>query len=244
MRLTVLGNSQRLLLPLGSGTSYLLEAAERRVLLDCSNRTSERLKEVLGENHLDALVLSHFHLDAVADLLPVLASLRRRTPVFLPATAERRFREILDSGRSNGAARHVDVRPVTGGSEEALGDLRFRFARARHNCPCVAVRVEADGRAFAYLADTGLRPGLVDLARGADVAVVHTLLLDRDEDEEAARTNMSAGAAGRLARDANVRRLALCHVPFYLHSEESVREAALAFPGEVVLLEEEGTYEI
>ncbi|HVL49716.1 MAG TPA: MBL fold metallo-hydrolase [Candidatus Thermoplasmatota archaeon] len=241
MRVTVLGNSGRLLLPLGAGASYLLEAAGRRVLLDATNGTHFRL----AGSRLDAVVMTHLHLDAFADMLPVLASLDRPTPFFVPAGAERHIRDIFDRRAMDPKAIALaEMRPASAGSEAWVGDLRLRFAKARHGCIAVALRADADGAALAYLADTGARPGLVDLARGADLVVAHTLLLDREAGKEVATTNMTAGQAGRLAREAGARRLALAHVPFYLRREDSLLEAKGHFGGEAFVLEDGRAYDV
>ncbi|HEX2021414.1 MAG TPA: MBL fold metallo-hydrolase, partial [Candidatus Thermoplasmatota archaeon] len=78
---------------------------------------------------------------------------------------------------------------------------------------------------------------LAPFARGADLLVAHTLLLDRDAGKARA-TNLSAGDAGRIARAAGARRLAISHVPFYANADESLAEARAAFGGDVTLLRE------
>lgn len=238
MELTVLGASGRYLSPLGAGTSYLVRDGDTRLLLDCGNGTSIRLGHELGDHKLSGVVVSHFHLDNVADLLPVAFSLAPGTPLLVPEGARPRLADLLRAySMDRSWIENARVTGVGKASIEALGGLTLRFAKAGHGCPGVAVRVESPRGTLVYLGDTGERPWLADLARDADLLVAHTLLLDRDEGR-ITRTNLTAGAAGRLARKANVKRLALSHIPFYGSAEESLAEAKHAFGGETLILAE------
>lgn len=238
MELTVLGNSSRYLTPLGAGTSYLLREGDARIMLDCGNGTHLRLAHELGAAKLSALLVSHFHLDNVADLLPVAFSLAPGTPLVVPQGALARLMDLLRAHSMDrswiGNAR---VEGVTARSRLQVGPVRLTFAKSSHGCPGVATRLEGPEGTLVYLGDTGMRPWLGDFARGADVLVAHTLLLDRDG-PPARDTNLTAGDAGRLAREAGVATLALSHIPFYGNAEESHAEAKAAFGGEVVVLRE------
>lgn len=238
MDLTVLGASSRYLAPLGAGTSYLLRHGEAALLLDCGNGTHMRLAHELGERKLSGVLVSHFHLDNVADLFPVAFSLPQGAPLYVPRGALPRLADLLRGyAMDRSWMENARILGVGKESEHEVEGLRLTFAKAGHGCPGVATRIEADGRSLVYLGDTGPRPWLAAFARGADLLVAHTLLLDRDEGP-ARETNMTAGDAGRLAREAGVGKLALSHVPFYRNADESVAEAKEALGGEVVLLKE------
>ena len=238
MELTVLGNSSRYLAPLGSGTSYLLRVGDARLLLDCGNGTHLRLAQELGAGRLSAVLVSHFHLDNVADLLPVAFSLAPGTPLVVPQGALARLMDLLRAHSMDRSwLANARVEGVTARSRLQVGPVRLSFAKASHGCPGVATRLDAPEGSLVYLGDTGHRPWLADFARGADLLVAHTLLLDKDQGP-ARETNLSAGDAGRLARAAGVSTLALSHIPFYGSAEESLAEAKTAFGGDVLVLRE------
>lgn len=242
IELTVLGASSRYLAPLGAGTSYLLREGETRLLLDAGNGTSLRLAHELGGEKLSGVLVSHFHLDNVSDLLPVVFALAPGTPILVPRKARARITDLLRAYSMDRSwidhARILGVGPGQG-DEHHVGSLRLTFSRSHHGCPGVATRIESQTRArtLVYLADTGPKTWLADFARGADVMVAHTLLLDRDGGD-IKNTNLTAGAAGRLAHAAGVGRLALSHIPFYGSADESLAEAQREFGGKVVLLRE------
>lgn len=244
MELSVLGNSSRYLVPLGAGTSYLLRVGGARILLDCGNGTHLRLAQELGGEKLSAVLVSHFHLDNVADLLPVAFSLPAGTPLVVPQGALARLMDLLRAHSMDRSwIAHARVEGVTARSRVQIGPVRLSFAKASHGCPGVATRLDAPEGSLVYLGDTGMRPWLADFARGADLLVAHTLLLDKDQGA-ARETNLSAGDAGRLAREAGVAALALSHVPFYGSAEESLAEAKAAFGGDVLVLREGQRFQV
>lgn len=238
MELLVLGNSSRYLAPLGAGTSYLLREGDTRLLLDAGNGTALRLQHELGDSRLSGVLVSHFHLDNASDLLSVAFALPPRAPLFVPQGALARLMDLLRAySMDRSWLAHARVEGVTARTTAELGPLRLRFAKTAHGCPGVAARIEGPDATLVYLGDTGWRSWLVDFARDADLVLAHTLLLDREQGK-AAETNLTAGGAGRLARQAGVRALALSHVPFYANADESVSEAKEAFGGPVTLLGE------
>ncbi len=244
MDFTVVVNSARYLAPLGTGASHLVRHDGARVLLDAANGTALRLARHLDGGGLDAIVVSHFHLDTVADLLPVLLALDRPTPVIVPERARARLSEILAGLSRRRAPPNARLEGVGNGSVASVGTLSLSFAKTYHGCPGVGVRVDAGGRSLTYLPDTGHRPWLPALARATDLLVVPTLLLDAEAGGERGQRNLSAGAAGRLAEAAGARRLGLVHVPFYADAEDSLAEARAFFSGNVTLLREGQSYDV
>lgn len=238
MELTVLGNSSRYLVPLGAGTSYLLAEGDTRILLDCGNGTAMRLAHELGGKPLSGVLVSHFHLDNVSDLFPVVFSLPARTPLVVPQGGLARLMDLLRGySMDRSWIQNARVEGVNARSRVRIGAFDLTFAQAAHGCPGIVTRLDGPRGSVVYLGDTGWRSWLVPFAQDADLVLAHTLLLDRDVGK-AAETNLTAGGAGRLARAARAKRLALSHVPFYANADESVSEAKEAFGGDVVLLRE------
>src|SRR5215210_1436856 len=107
MKLTVLGSGTAVPHPRRSSSAHWLEAAAGTLLLDCSGPAVHRMaEEGCDWANLDAVWVSHFHLDHVGGLAPFLFGTRhapqtreRRKPLFVygPRGTEkllRRFDEI------------------------------------------------------------------------------------------------------------------------------------------------------
>jgi len=239
VRLTVLGNADRYLAPQAEGSAYLVEAAGRRVLLDCGHGTLARVPE---PETLDAVVISHFHYDHVIDLAPLMKCLRAGTTLVVPPGG----REALDR-----YARAFEFRgafdapgPVfeaAAGAELALeaGSLLLKFAATEHGVPSFATRVEGDRRSLVYASDTARCAALGRLARDADVLLAHTLLPSVESGSDHARRHLTARSAADLARDARSGALLLSH-----RFHEVPRAAYLEAAPSALLAETGRTYEI
>ena len=82
------------------------------------------------------------------------------------------------------------------------------------------------GQKVAVVMDTRLCDGAAQLAEGADLLACEATFLDRDAALADAYRHMTARQAGRLAREAGVRRLVLLHFSQrYADLEEFAREA-------------------
>ncbi len=88
MRLTVIGSSPAWPNPGSAHSGYMLQADGSRVLLDCGPGVLGRLREHAEWPDVDAIAITHFHLDHWGDLVPwVWGSfyLASRRPVPRPA---------------------------------------------------------------------------------------------------------------------------------------------------------------
>src|ERR1700745_2660250 len=69
MKVIVVGCSPAWPNPGGAQSGYLVEGSGR-LLLDCGPGVLPRLREQEGWPHVDAIVITHFHLDHWGDLVP------------------------------------------------------------------------------------------------------------------------------------------------------------------------------
>ena len=70
MKLTVAGCSPAWPNPGGAHSGYVVEQESGRLLLDCGPGVLPRLRQREGWPRLDAIAISHFHLDHWGDLVP------------------------------------------------------------------------------------------------------------------------------------------------------------------------------
>jgi len=160
VRLRVLGNTDRYLAPRSGGSGYLLESdAGARILLDCGGG----IADALGDEPLDALVISHFHHDHVLDLMRLKDALPKGMPIVVPPGEAARFDDLARAFAFRGPFE------APGPVVEARGPLRvrdieMRFAPTRHSAPAFATRIGG----LVYASDTAPCDALVELARGCE----------------------------------------------------------------------------
>jgi ribonuclease Z len=93
------------------------------------------------------------------------------------------------------------------------------------------------GQRFAFVMDTRLCDGAYALAEGCDMLVIESTFLDEDRSLATDHGHLTAGQAGRVARDARVRHLVLTHFSQrYSDPDEFERQArAAGYEGELTV---------
>ena len=137
MKLTVVGCSPAWPNPGGAQSGYLVESAERRLLLDCGPGVLPRLRAREGWPVVDAIAITHFHLDHWGDLVPWVWGLQFGPAADLAAAralaATGRTRDARAARRGARAARHV--RDARSSIEEYERRRRRSTRRARRVTP-------------------------------------------------------------------------------------------------------------
>lgn len=194
-------------------SSYLLESEGFHLLLDAGSSTLIQLEKYLDPLQLDAVILSHYHYDHIADL-GVLQYYRQLAPSTSPVpvlpiyghTEDKQQFEALEMKNVSQA------RPYVEAEELKIGPFFITFMKTIHPVPCYAMRFieEKTGKVFVYTGDSGYLETFIDFAQGADLFLADTYLFEGNEQHHA---HFTAKEAGEIARQANVKQLYLTHLP-------------------------------
>lgn len=239
MRLTVLGSAGT---HVGRGrmcTSHLVEHDGYRLLLDCGNGSLSNLAACVDVAEVDAVLLSHLHVDHFADIYSLHYALRfhsdgpRTVPLYAPAGAEELLGRLLLGESRETFAASCPVTEVSVGDALELGPLRVTLFAANHPIEVVAPRIEAGGAVLAYSGDSGACDDLVAAARDADLFVCDATWLERDGPHPE-NVHMTGRQAGEHAARAGARRLLVSHIFPALDPEDVAEEARAVFDGEVL----------
>jgi ribonuclease BN (tRNA processing enzyme) len=242
LTLTVLGSSGSYPGPGAACSGYLLQGGGVTVWLDAGSGTLANLQRHIGLEQVDAIVLSHDHVDHWSDVEGYFTAtayvVPRRAgsvPVYAPRevrTAAARFAEK--------EASPLDWRDVSDGSEVSIGDLNLRFSQTDHPTETLAVRVDGEGKSLGYSADTGPGWSLSTLGSGLDLALCEATFLTP---HEGSYPHMSARQAGLTAREAGAAHLLITHLWPTVDPEVARAEAEAAYDGPVKVAKAGGRYE-
>lgn len=227
---TVLGCDGSYPGPGGAGSGYLLRCAGTVVWLDAGPGTLGRLQEHVAIEDVDAVVVTHEHVDHWSDLEHLAVACRYiidRPPVPLYSEAD-----LTALMRVGGATEALASHRIAPGAQLTIGAMTFTFSRTDHSVPTLAVRVDGGGRSLGYSADCGPGWGLAELGPGLDLALCEATFLS---DREGSLPHMSARQAGASARQAGVGRLVLTHLWARIDRDAALAEGAAAFGGPVEL---------
>ncbi|WP_319470366.1 MBL fold metallo-hydrolase [uncultured Trichococcus sp.] len=195
-------------------TAYLLTSDDFRLLIDVGSNALLSLEHHLDPLDLDALILTHYHADHIADLGVLQYTFQLKEPAegkskkILPIyghTESEFFRLLAMPGVSDGIAY---------APEEILelGPFRIRFLKTIHPVPCYALRIEetATGKVFVFGADSAYLAAFVPFVKDADLFLADANLFNGNERHHA---HMTAGEVGVIAEAAAVKQLVLTHLP-------------------------------
>ena len=242
MRVTVLGSSASYPGPGQACSGYLVEAAERRVLLDCGHGTLANLGCVLDPASLDAVFLSHGHPDHFADLYALQALLRFAPsgpmpplPVHAPAGLLERMASALSGhGREQFFDAFIGM-DLVDGETVGIGELHVTPQSVNHEGEAFALVVEAEERRLCYSGDSRPDGQLLAAATGSHLMIAEATL---PEEFAGAAPHMTASQAGSIARSAGAQCLMLTHLWPTTPREEILSAARASFDSDVFLAEE------
>ena len=183
--LTVLGGSAA---SVGTGqgcAGYLVASDSTRIVLDAGPGTLSELRRHTDFRSLDAVVISHLHVDHLLDTIAMRFSLAynpvkpgRRVPLWLPPGGVAwydRLAEVFatDDAPADFFRQVFDIGEYDPAATLAIGDLTLSCAPTVHFIDCGAIRVHPDaGDDLFYSADTGPAADVAALAAGARVCVI------------------------------------------------------------------------
>ncbi|HZG35219.1 MAG TPA: MBL fold metallo-hydrolase [Gaiellaceae bacterium] len=217
MQLRIVGSSPAWPNPGGACSGHLVDG---RLLLDCGPGVLAKLREREPWPAVDAIAITHLHLDHWGDLVPwVWGSLYgpgRELPrprLLMPPGSVDTLRPLLGKlGTERMLERVFDVQEYEPGSAIDVAGLRLTALPVIHyELEAYGFRVDGDGRALAYSGDTAPCRPLVELARGADLFLCEATLDDPNEGDR--RGHLTIDEAQDAHEQAGSRRLLLTHRP-------------------------------
>jgi ribonuclease BN (tRNA processing enzyme) len=221
VKLTVVGCSPAWPNPGGAQSGYLVEDGDGRLLLDCGAGVLAKLRALEDWPRVDAVAITHFHLDHWGDLVPWVWALSfgpasevpppvlwlppegRETLAYLgahlgqPEMFEEAFlvKEYAEDEPFEAAGFEVMPRRVLHYELLAFG---FRVAR--------------NGKVLAYSGDSGPSDALSELARDADLFLCEATL-HQPNPEGGTRGHLAADEAEEAFVASRAKRLLLTHRP-------------------------------
>lgn len=255
MDVTVVGCAGSFAGPDSPASCYLVQAEHEgrtwSIVLDLGSGALGALQRHLPPYAVDAVLLSHLHVDHCIDMCGLYVMMR-----YIPGGPGR---GPVPTWGPSGAGAHLARAYGSADTEDLLGAFAFNelcdrdpftigpfevtAVRVNHPVEAYGFRVCAGGRVLAYTGDTDTCPQLGTLMEGADLVLADSAFIDgRDEVRD---VHLSGSRAARAALDAGgVQRLMLTHLPAWNDPEVCRAQAAEVWPGEVELARAGETYSL
>lgn len=225
MQLVVLGSGTSVFHPQRASAAFWLETESGSLLLDCSADAPHRMaEENLDWSNLDAIWISHLHLDHCGGLAPFLFGTKhapqtqsRKKPlkIFACAGVERLLKAIDESHNYKlfELPFPLELQEIAANDEgeslEIVPGVRATFLRTVHRPESLAISLtDSNGTTVVYSSDTGFAESIAEFARGVDLLILECSFYQN----KPVQTHLELADAMRLAQLAGPRKLLLTHL--------------------------------
>lgn len=234
MKVTIIGHWGGFPAPNGATSSYMIEKNGFTLMVDMGSGALAKLQNYKHVNEINAVILSHYHHDHVADIgvlqyarLVQFYLTKHKTvlPIYGHMENEQAF-ESLTHDQTEGRSYDPE-------DELAVGPFTITFLRTKHPVPCFGMRITDGETVIVYTADTAYQEEWIDFSVDADLLITDCNFYEAQDGTDAGHMNSKEGAI--IANKANVGELILSHLPQYGDNQQLLVEANHYFNGKIQL---------
>lgn len=245
MQLIVLGSGTSVPHSQRSSAAFWLESDGASMLLDCSADAMHRMaQENLDWPNLDAIWISHLHLDHCGGLASLLFAMKhapqtqsRKKPLgIFSCSGVERLLKAIDESNDYGLFKQpfpLEVLELTDSCRDftPFEGVRCETFKTPHTRESLAMRLtNSESKTVVYSSDTGVSEELATFARGADLLVLECSFYE----DKPVQTHLNLAEAMRIAQLAAPRRLLLTHLYPEWDSIDLEAKARETWPGETI----------
>ncbi|MCG7343672.1 MBL fold metallo-hydrolase [Sporosarcina sp. ACRSL] len=228
----------------GATSSFLIEHDGFHCLVDCGSGVLASLQNYVQLEDLDAVVISHYHADHIADIGSLqysrlinyyLGKPAPALPIYAHDKDETNFANLSYKEQTIGVAvKETDI--------VQIGPFEVTFCETIHPVYCLAMKFTVDGRSVTLTADTEWNDRLVEFASGTGLLISEANLYEEHLGKSPG--HMAGSEAGRLAKLSGANRLLLTHLPLHGDQKEILDAAKGVYEGDAELAVVGKVYEV
>lgn len=221
----------------GASASYILEKEDFLLLIDAGSSSLSKFQQIHDVMDLDAIIISHYHADHIADI----GVFQHARLVYTYVTGEKKVLPIYGHEEDEiefAKLSHDFTEGIAYNPKEILhiGPFQITFIKTVHSVPCYGMRITDGETTIVYTADTAYQDEWIDFAKGADLLVTDCNFYENQNASESG--HMNSKEAATIAEKARVKQLLLSHLPQFGDQNLLVEQAKKYYSGPVLLAKE------
>ena len=220
MKITILGCSGGYPARGGATSGYLVSLAGKNILIDFGSGVLANMFSYIELYQIDAIILTHLHADHMSDIPVLKYALQMNKqngmdihpiPLFAPTTPESVFVQLQNDA-------NLVVGHINSSTELPIFGATATFYRTSHPVECYGVRIEYEGKVFAFSGDSTFTPDLFPLFMNADLGIMDCGSTEKTR--KPVMLHMTPTECYRLWQECQIKKVVLSHlVPYYSISE-------------------------
>lgn len=235
MKLTVVGHWGAYPEKEEATSCYLLEHEDFKLLIDCGSGALSQLQQYIPLHLVDAVVLSHYHYDHIADIGPLQYSRQLAMNLNVTNKPLSIYGHAYDQVEFGKLAKPPYVRSILFDKHSKLniGPFSVTFLETVHKARCFAMRIEVKGKSLTYSADSSYQEEMIEFAKESNVFICESSFYKG----QAAKSygHMTSIEAATIAQMAAVSTLILSHLPHFGVHQQLIKDAETIYEGKTIL---------
>lgn len=250
MKITLSGTGTGVPSPRRNPPCIYIQFDDKRAIFDSGPGTLKNLLSA-GVNclNLDLIFYTHLHLDHVSDFSAILFAAKippsiRKKPltVYGPSGLKEYYQRSVELYKETllTDAYELTIEEIEN-TRINIGDFTISTRALEHHDGCIGYRIATPGgKIFVYSGDTDYCNEIVELSKNADILVLECSF----PDEIKMTGHLSPTTAGKVAREANAKTLALVHMYPVCDQHDLSAGCRKEFNGEIVIGEDGMEFEL
>ncbi|HLR41986.1 MAG TPA: MBL fold metallo-hydrolase [Pseudogracilibacillus sp.] len=218
----------------GASSTYIISKNDFHLVMDIGSGGLCKLQKYVNVTDINAVILSHYHADHIADVGVLQQSLLvqsfltenvRTVPIYGHKENEQAFHRLTDD--------FTEAVGYDPNNTLKIGPFFIRFLRTKHSVPCFGMRITDGNSTIVYTADSAYQDEWFKFSKDADLLLAEANFY---KGQDAAKSgHMTSEEVGNIAKNADVKEVILTHLPHFGEHAQLVEETKEVFTGPVTL---------
>ena len=243
MKLKVLGTQSPITRKGHNCPGFLIKDGKNKILLDCGSGTHSLLDFPNDLENL-SVIISHLHRDHYNDIYNLQYGsfvfhnqkrIEKPIDVYIPKTPIEKVKDVVDEKESFSKYHFIDKNATL-----KIGNMEISFCNTDHPIETYAIKIKNGDKSIVYTSDTSYsaKDRIAEFAKNADLLICESSLLKEHGFPEI-NSHLTAEQAAKIAKQANVKGLALTHFWPEEDVNKYLKESKEVFKNVIALKEEQ-----